>query len=206
MNDIQLIKKLRGFDKPYFTVADLENILDMKRDSLYVKLNKMVKRDALIRLKRDTYCPPFEIIKFGRIANELYYPSYLSFETVLSRCGIISQIPYTITFATTRRTKTLILRKTEITYSHLKKEYFFGYTLKSGVYTADPEKAVLDQLYLASIGKRWIDTSEWSMIGMEKKKFIKYSKVFPKKVQGMAKDLLARFGKTVVTLEDKVLL
>jgi len=44
------------------------------------------------------------------------------------------------------------------------------------------------------------------MVGMEKKKFIKYSKVFPKKVQGLAKEMLPRFGKTVVTLEKKVLI
>ena len=206
MKDIQLIKKLILYNKPYFTVADFEKILDMKRDSLGVKLNKLVKKGVLIRLKRDIYCPAFGEMDLGLIANELYYPSYLSFETVLSRSGIISQVPYTITFATTRRTKILILHKTEIAYSHLKKEYFFGFTLKSGVYTADPEKAVLDQLYLASIGKRWIDTSEWSMVGMEKKKFIKYSKVFSKKVQSLAKEMLPRFGKTVVTLEKKVLI
>jgi hypothetical protein len=31
MSDIEFMQTLRGFNKPYFTVADLEKILEMKR-------------------------------------------------------------------------------------------------------------------------------------------------------------------------------
>ena len=39
--------------------------------------------------------PEFQSLELERTANELYYPSYLSFESALSRYGILSQIPYT---------------------------------------------------------------------------------------------------------------
>lgn len=203
MSNIKFIKMLRGFNKPYFTVADLEKILGMRRDSLYVTLNRLVGSGVLIRLKRGVYQPEFQGLELEKIANELYYPSYLSFESALSRYGILSQIPYTLTFATTRRSKKLTLRTREVEYRQLKKEYFFGYILDDSLYVAEPEKAVLDQLYLLSIGKATSDISEWSLVGMEENKFLDYSKRFPKRVQDKANRLILRFGERVATLKDK---
>ncbi|MHB8280544.1 MAG: type IV toxin-antitoxin system AbiEi family antitoxin domain-containing protein [Candidatus Humimicrobiaceae bacterium] len=194
MNDIEFIQLLIGFNKPYFTVADLEKILPMKRDSLYVALNRLVGSGVLIRLKRDVYQPAFQSLELGKAANELYYPSYLSFESALSRYGILSQIPYTLTFATTRRSKKFTLGTREVEYRQLRKEYFFGYILENGFYIAEPEKAVLDQLYMLSIGKVDSDINEWSLIGMEKNKFLEYGKRFSKRAQDRANKLIFRFG------------
>jgi predicted transcriptional regulator of viral defense system len=203
MSDIEFIQTLRGFNKPYFTVADLEKILEMKRDSLYVTLNRLVKDGVLIRLRRGVYQPEFQSLELERTANELYYPSYLSFESALSRYGILSQIPYTMTFATNRRSKRISLVNREVEYKQLKKEYFFGYKLEKGIYIAEPEKAVLDQLYMISRGETSSDISEWSLVGIKKNKFLKYSRVFPKKVKNRARELTALFGKHVVTLDEK---
>ncbi len=203
MSNIKFIQMLRSFNKPYFTVADLEKILGMRRDSLYVTLNRLVGSGVLIRLKRGVYQPEFQGLELEKTANELYYPSYLSFESALSRYGILSQIPYTLTFATTRRSKNLTLGTREVEYRQLKEEYFFGYILDNSLYVAEPEKAVLDQLYLLSIGKATSDISEWSLVGMEENKFLDYSKRFPKRVQDKANRLILRFGERVATLKEK---
>jgi len=147
--------------------------------------------------------PEFQSLELEKTANELYYPSYLSFESALSRYGILSQIPYTLTFATNRRSKKILLRDREVEYRQLKKEYFFGYKLENGIYIAEPEKAVLDQLYMISRGEASSDISEWSIVGIKKNKFLKYSRVFPKKVKNRARELTALFGKHVVTLDEK---
>ena len=204
MSDIEFIQTLRGFNKPYFTVADLEKILEMKRDSLYVTLNRLVKDGVLIRLRRGVYQPEFQSLELERTANELYYPSYLSFESALSRYGILSQIPYTLTFATNRRSKKILLRDREVEYRQLKKEYFFGYKLENGIYIAEPEKAVLDQLYMINKGKASSDISEWSLVGLKKNKFVQYSKYFPKAVQISAKNLTSGFGKHIATIDSEV--
>ena len=204
ISDIEFIQTLRGFNKPYFTVADLEKILEMKRDSLYVTLNRLVKDGVLIRLRRGVYQPEFQSLELERTANELYYPSYLSFESALSRYGILSQIPYTLTFATNRRSKKILLRDREVEYRQLKKEYFFGYKLENGIYIAEPEKAVLDQLYMMSKGKASSDISEWSLVGLKKGKLFQYSKSFPKAVQSSAKNLTPGFGKHIVTIDSEV--
>ncbi|GFP19283.1 hypothetical protein HKBW3S03_00788 [Candidatus Hakubella thermalkaliphila] len=203
MSNIELLQTLRGFNKPYFTVADLEKILGMGRNSLYVTLNRLVEGGVLVRLRRGAYQPEFQSLGLEKVANELYYPSYLSFESALSRYGILSQIPYSLTFATTRRSKKLTLTGREVEYRQLKEDYFFGYTLENGLYIAEPEKAVLDQLYMLTKGRATSDISEWSLVGLKKSKFLQYSKSFPKTVQDRAKKLTPRFGKYIATLEEK---
>ncbi len=194
MNDIEFIQLLRDFNKPYFTVADLEKILSMKRDSLYVALNRLVDSGVLIRLKRDVYQPAFQSLELEKVANELYYPSYLSFESALSRYGILSQIPYTLTFATTKRSKKITLGTREVEYRQLKKEYFFGYILDNGIYIAEPEKALLDQIYMISKGKMSGDMNEWTLATLKKSKFLRYSKSFPMALHSKTRELISRFG------------
>ncbi|MFZ3106338.1 MAG: type IV toxin-antitoxin system AbiEi family antitoxin domain-containing protein [Candidatus Hydromicrobium sp.] len=55
MSDIEFLKVLKSFDKSYFTVADLEKILELERDSLYVTLNRLVKAGVFIKLRRGVY-------------------------------------------------------------------------------------------------------------------------------------------------------
>lgn len=203
ISNIKLLQILRDLNKSYFTVADLEKVLDLGRNSLYVLLNRLVKNGTLIRLKRGVYQPEFQILELEKVANELYYPSYLSFESALSRYGILSQTPYVLTFATTKTTKKLNLARKEVEYRQLKDKLFFGYTFENGVYIAEPEKTVLDQLYMISKGKTVSDINEWSLAGIDEIKFLKYAKKFPKKVQSEARKLTSKIGKYVITLEEK---
>lgn len=203
INDMELLQTLKGFNKSYFIVADLEKILGMSRNVLYVTLNRLVKNRVLIRLKRGVYQPELQNLELEKTANELYYPSYLSFESALSRYGILNQIPYSLTFATTKTTKQQSLAGREVEYRQLKDGLFFGYNLAEGIYIAEPEKAVLDQLYLISKGMNASDTSEWSLVGLDKKKLLKYSEKFPPAVRKTVKGLVPRIGKYVTTLEQK---
>lgn len=203
INDIELLQILKGFNKPYFTVADFEKILGSKREVLYVTLNRLVKSGVLVRLKRGVYQPEFQSLELEKTINELYYPSYLSFESALSRYSILSQIPYTLTFATTKTSKKQNLAGREVEYRQLKDELFFGYNLVGGIYIAEPEKAILDQLYLMSKGKIVSDISEWSLVGLDKKKLLQYAKKFPLTVQKRVKMLVSRLGEHITTLERK---
>ena len=203
ISDIKLLQTLKGFNKSYFSVADFEKILGSKREVLYVTLNRLVKSGVLVRLKRGVYQAEFQSLELEKTANELYYPSYLSFESALSKYGILSQIPYALTFATTKTSKKQSLAGKEVEYRQLKDELFFGYKLTEGIYMAEPEKAILDQLYLISKGKVVSDTGEWSLVGLDKKKLIKYAKKFPLTVQKYIKTQVSRLGEYVATLEKK---
>jgi predicted transcriptional regulator of viral defense system len=66
--NVDLIKKLKDFRKSYFTVADLEKVLDLKRESLYVTLNRLVKSGVLIRRAKNVYSlftDPFAVEKIA---------------------------------------------------------------------------------------------------------------------------------------------
>jgi len=179
INNLDLIKTLSSLDKGYFTTADLERITGLGRESLKVALHRLVKKGLLTKIKRGVYQLSFNPVDVKKIANQLYYPSYLSFESALSQYGILSQIPYTQTFATPKRSKKVTLWKTEIDYRQLQKKLFFGYVLSNDIYIAEPEKALLDQLYLVSRGKTTLNIEELDLTRIDQKKLVNYAQKFP---------------------------
>jgi predicted transcriptional regulator of viral defense system len=182
LKDSALIQRLLALNKPYFTVADLEKVLDQRRPSLYVTLHRLVDYGVLVRLRRGVYLVVLQAPAIARIANTLVYPSYLSFESALSRYGILSQVPYTLTFATPRRSRHLTLGETSVQFHQLKGDLFFGYTLVDGLYVAEPEKALLDQCYLASRG-----LADWTWEGLD----------FSTLDRGRLREYAGRFSPTV---------
>jgi len=176
---VNFISKLKSLSKSYFTAGDLERILDVPKANLNVTLNRLVKSKVVIRLRKNIYILFTEFPDVEKIANELYFPCYLSFESALSRYGILSQIPYTLTFATTRPSKKMIISDFEVEFRHLKDELFFGYIIDNGKNIATPEKALLDELYMKSRGKAEIDLEELDLSEINKKKLKKFTKRFP---------------------------
>jgi len=87
------------------------------------------------------------------IANKIYSPSYISFETALSYYNLIPESVYQITSATTRRTNYCESSSGNFIYHSVKSSLFFGYDLiayNKYFKLAYPEKALLDYLYINS--------------------------------------------------------
>lgn len=86
------------------------------------------------------------------IANKLIEPSYLSLEYALSYYSLIPEIVYWRTSVSTKRTKRIATDIGNFSYQTLKNKLFFGYIFKgfekSVFKIAEPEKALLDLLYL----------------------------------------------------------
>lgn len=181
--DIALVQRLLSLDKPYFSPADLEKVLGQKRPALYVTLNRLVKYGVLVRLRQGVYQVALRAANLPRIANQLVYPSYLSFESALSRYGILSQVPYALTFATTQRSRRLTLGDTVVEFHQLKRELFFGYTLEGGLYVAEPEKALLDQLYMVTRGLSSLTLDELDLSSLDPGRLQGYATHFPTNVQ-----------------------
>lgn len=194
----EFLDKLRDFKKKYLTLADFEKLLARDRRSLRVLIYRLVKDGFLLRLRPGFYMLPDNYASLDEIANQLYYPSYLSFESALSRYGIIGQIPYSLTFATLKKSKKMILIETEVIYSQLKPELFFGYKFEKGMNIAYGEKALLDQIYLASLGKNFIDYEELTLIDLSKKRFNEYARRFPRRIRRGVKEIRKRWGQVFV--------
>lgn len=186
---LQLLKKLERLNKDFFSIADLGKVCRLKGASLRVSLNRWVKQGYLRRLARGIYQLNTTPFTPERIANQLYFPSYLSFESALARYGALSQIPYALTFATPRKTKTISLGDREVQFRQLKRELFFGYTLKEGIYIALAEKALLDTLYLASKGRLPLGKAELNLKRLSKKRLRDFAKHFPAATQRKLKEL-----------------
>lgn len=199
---LRLINLLRRFNRSYFTSADLQKITGLGRPSLAVALSRLTKRGVLVRLKRGIYQLSLAEVTVPRIASQLYFPSYLSFESALSRYGILSQIPYTQTFATTKRSKKMIIQETEVEFRQLKPELFFGYIIENGLYIAEPEKALLDQLYMVSRGKGNLALEELDLREIDATRFEEYAKKFPAYTKSLIDEVKKYIGATPLTTED----
>lgn len=86
------------------------------------------------------------------IANRIYKPSYISFEMALSFYQFIPEIVYSMTSASTRRTYVFHTLFGDFQYRTIKPALFFGYEIipyNSKIFKiAEPEKAILDYLYI----------------------------------------------------------
>lgn len=98
------------------------------------------------------------------IAPYLVTPSYLSLSYALSHHGIIPEAVFTATSVTSKGTRSYQLAQGNFTYQHLPPSLFFGYTQVQDqplpYNLAEPEKALLDFLYLNPSVKNDQDLSE----------------------------------------------
>lgn len=146
----ELINKVEGV---IFSLQDLK-LLGLK---IYpYQLSNWVDKGYLIRLKNGLYVISNrkEKLKNEFIAHNLYQPSYVSLEWVLSRYNVIPEIIYNCTSVTSKTTRTFKNKFGAFIFRHLKRDLFFAYHEESDdhqtYFIAEPEKALLDYLYLNS--------------------------------------------------------
>jgi predicted transcriptional regulator of viral defense system len=179
MRSIELLKLLQKINKPFYSIADLEKITNLPRNSLYVALKRWVTGGIIERVAQGIYVPMGSNISLENVASQLYIPNYLSFESALAKYGVLNLIPYTLTFATTRKSRKYTLRKQAIEFRQIASELFFGYETKNGIWIASPEKALLDEVYFMVRGKATLDFDELDIKKLSIKILKDYSKRFP---------------------------
>ena len=184
----QLIQKIETLGKGMFSIKDLKKLFP-EDDYIKTSVNRMLDRRDLVRVVRGVYALKRNDLDIEKIAAQLYYPSYISFESALAKYGIINQGRYGLTLATTRHSKQMTIVGVECNYSMLKPALFFGFDFIEGVFLASPEKAVLDELYLICLGKKEGETSEWYLEDLDRQKVQEYIKPFTSSVKKMASEL-----------------
>ena len=191
---MEFLTRLKNIGKLYYSISDLIKVTGLARDSLYVALSRYVKKKVIIRLTAGIYILPEQYDRLETIANELYSPSYLSFESALSRYGIISQIPYSLTFATTRKSLRRSLAETHVEYRSIKAQLFTGYENNGSTFIATPEKAILDSLYLVSFGKSMTQLKNPGLKEVNIQKMKKLARIYPKRTQELMYRFLKNFN------------
>jgi predicted transcriptional regulator of viral defense system len=184
----QLIQELEALGKEIFSMKDLRKLFPQE-SNLKMSVKRMLDAGVLMQVTRSIYTLKGEPLDIEKVATQLYYPSYISFESALSKYGIINQGLYGLTLATSRHSKKFTLAGVDCEYSQLKPTLFFGFDLVSGTYLAQPEKAFLDQLYLMILGKRTGNTLEWDLDPLDDKRLKAYLKFYNRHVQEKASQM-----------------
>ncbi|MBI4004433.1 MAG: hypothetical protein HY353_05365 [Candidatus Omnitrophica bacterium] len=158
MNWINLERTLTQRGLRLFSPLELQGVLRVSAVAVSFLLHRYSRRGAVIKLRNGLYCLAITKPTALAIANRLYAPSYVSFESALAFHHLIPETVYAVTSATPRPTRTLDAVSTTFEYHRIKRQAFTGYQpVKIGVETvlmATPEKALADFLYFVDLRKK----------------------------------------------------
>src|SRR3989338_4716858 len=105
MTALKVSQKLAQKGLCLFTTADFRRALGLTPPTAYKTLERYTKQGAVVRLRNGLYSLPWNKPGILAIANALYRPSYISYESALAHFHLIPETVYAVTSATTRRAK-----------------------------------------------------------------------------------------------------
>lgn len=99
------------------------------------------------------------------VANRVFEPSYISLQSALNYYGFIPEAVFQVLSITTKRTRDLDASSVRFIYRNMKNSCYFGFTLiplgEHYIRLAEPEKALLDLLYLETSLEKEDDFEAW---------------------------------------------
>ncbi|MGB7568387.1 MAG: hypothetical protein WBM07_11025 [Chitinivibrionales bacterium] len=155
MNHEPILKYVKKLNRAIFTTREVHAVSGKSLSGVVQGLNHLSTIGALVKIRRGVWAEPsrdpispFSIIPFLPAGHR----TYLSFISALHLHGIIEQIPQTISCASIAHTH--IFKTTVGTFSihRIAPDFFFGfdwYKQTGDFLVAEPEKALLDCLYLS---------------------------------------------------------
>lgn len=164
-----------------FTKLEFQRLFRVSKTAATFFLFRHTRSGLFVRLKNGLYALAEPLPSEEEIANRLYQPSYLSFEYVLSRHGVIPEAVYTITSATTKPSREFEIEGKIYAYHTLKNSAYSGFEPHkknaASVLIATPEKALVDYLYFVALKKKPLN-DRFHLQGLSKKTVLSYAKLF----------------------------
>jgi len=144
------ISKILRSNNTVFTFKDISLIWgNTDKKATISAINYYVKTGDLYRIRRGLYAKDKNYDKL-ELATKIYTPSYISFETVLVKAGVVFQY-YDQIFVASYLTREIIADKQTYSYKKIKDNILTnsaGIEAKENYSIASPERAFLDILYL----------------------------------------------------------
>lgn len=132
------------------------------------------------------------------LINMLRPEAYLSLETVLRDSGISTQSPTVLTCVTTGRPGEFRANSMSINFRKISKTLFWGFQEKRTRYgkydIAEPEKALLDWIYLRRQEGSTINTDELDLQRLDRGKLLQFAARFPISVKQQIVEAVANFN------------
>ena len=151
---------IRKLGRPIFTTREVVAVSARSSSTVVQCLDRLARQGLLVKLYRGVWADPGQraISPFDVIPHLFHRQRvYVSFITALHLHGIVEQIPQTITIASLAHSR--VIRTTAGVYSvhQISPNFFKGFDWYKGegrFLIADPEKALIDSLYLSSRKKK----------------------------------------------------
>lgn len=180
-------KELR--ERLFFTAQDVASAYGITLRSAHVLCSRYVKRGTFIRLKKNFYILDRDWEQYGRgqffqICNFLQVPSYISCMTALGFHGITTQVQRNwYESISKRRSHKIDAPGISFCYHKVQPPYFFGFARQDGFFIAGREKALLDAVYLNSLGLYPLDWSSLTLDILDREKLKDQMTPFPDRVK-----------------------
>lgn len=181
---IAVLQELGRQGQDFVTLLALQRLSGLGEGAVRKAVTRLEQRKHLRRVGPQLYANRFGHPTLERLAMILGAPCYISFESALERYGVLSQVPLMLTCASTSRSGLRHTPLGDILFSRLQPALFFGYRVEDGILWAEPEKALLDWIYIYR--KRHgvtpaLDELDWSLL--DAKRLQEWADRYPRSVR-----------------------
>jgi len=150
MNTINFQKQFAPYQ--VFSLQDIKKVIP---NFHRIQLDRWEKKGYIRKIKQGFYAFTDHDLNESFLfltANRIYSPSYVSLEKALKYYGLIPEEIFQITSVSTKKTALFDTPIGNFSYRHISSRLFWGYRVqevnKHKILIAEPEKAILDYLYL----------------------------------------------------------
>lgn len=180
-------------------VDDLARELNVSEVAVGNALRRQEERGLVEHLGKKIFINRLVPDFLGReLINMLRPEAYLSLETVLRDSGVSTQSPTVLTCVTPGRPGEFRAKSVSINFRRLSRNLFWGFQERRTRYgkynVADPEKALLDWVYLRRQEGSTINTDELDLQRLDRGKLLQYAARFPVPVKQQIVEAVANFN------------
>jgi len=180
-------------------VDDLAREFNISEVAVGNALRRQEERGLVEHLGRKIFINRLAPDFSGReLINMLRPEAYLSLETVLRDSGVSTQSPTVLTCVTPGRPGEFRAKSVSISFRRLSRNLFWGFQetrTRYGKYNvADPEKALLDWVYLGRQEGSTINTDELDLQRLDRGKLLQSAARFPIPVKQQLVEAVANFN------------
>ncbi len=179
-----------------WTVQAVSETLNISVPSARVLCSRYAKKGIFVRVRKNLYLLFTRLKNLSseelfQVANIVQTPSYVSFMTALSYYGITTQVlPETCECANPMRTVSYSIPGYTFSYLKLAPSLYFGFERVGNFFIATREKALLDCLYLDSLGRYDLDRSSLTLTSLSRERLHQLSLLFPNRTRSALLTLL----------------
>ncbi len=192
MHYIELRESLAKF----FSVDDIQKILKINKPSAKVLSSRYIRQGLFLRITQNLYVWKTDLSGLStyekcQIAGKIKVNSYVSFYGALYYHNVYRFKPDAIQSVNFIKSYERKIENTQWNHFKFPKKYYFGFEKTSaGFLVAEPEKAIVDIIYLNSIGRHFDSMKMINIEHLSQEKMLKYIEIFPKRAQKLMKIFL----------------